>query len=257
MSPFRDATSSVRNREDKNEADMADEVAPSAPPDRQPKRSRTRAILVRAGQKLFSERPIEVVSIDDIVQAASVAKGTFYNHFADKDEFEREILAEARRELEAAIQAAFGDERDPAIRMALAACVNVRFAHDYPDRALLIARQGIRGSQLQSDVNATMLADVSLGILSGRFSVSTAEIGGLVVLGLGNIGIVRTLELDNIFAKVTLGQQLASALLRSLGVPGEEASQIAARAAERLIRVPAPSDIQRPTRPTARRSKRT
>jgi AcrR family transcriptional regulator len=219
-------------------------------PDRQPRRDRTRVALVRAGQKLFSERPIEIVSIDDIVQAAAVAKGTFYNHFADKDEFEREILAEARRELEAAIQAAFGPERDPAIRMALAACVNVRFAHDHPDRARLIARQGIQGSQLQSPVNATMLADVSLGITGGRFTVPTVEIGGLCVLGLGNIGIVRTIELDSLFAKVALGQQMACVLLRALGIPADEASLIAARAAEQVIRRPTPPLADAPPGPS-------
>ncbi len=225
-------------------------------PERQPRRDRTRLALVRAGQKLFSERPIEIVSIDDIVQAAAVAKGTFYNHFADKEEFEREILAEARRELEAAIQTAFGNENDPAVRMALAACVSIRFAHDYPDRAKMIARQGIQGSQLQSEVNATMLADVSHGIMAGRFSVPTAEIGGIAVLGLGNIGIVRSLELDGVFAKVTLGQQLATLLLRALGLPGDEAGQIGARAAERIIRVPTPTVAPRQPRGTPRRGDR-
>jgi AcrR family transcriptional regulator len=246
----------VPNREEKREPAFCDAAAAGANETRQPKRTRTRAILVRAGQKLFSERPIEVVSIDDIVQAASVAKGTFYNHFTDKDEFEREILAEARHELEYAIQAAFGDERDPAIRMALAACVSVRFAHDHPDRALLIARQGIQGSQLNSDVNAVMLADVSLGIVSGRFSVATVEIGGLVVLGMGNIGIVRTLELNDIYAKVTLGQQIASVVLRALGINADEASQIAASAAERIIRTPTPNVVQRQPRSAVRTPKR-
>ncbi len=232
-----------------------EEPVPPADPGRQKKRDRTRTLLVRAGQKLFSERPIEVISIDDIVQAADVAKGTFYNHFADKDEFEREILEEARRELEAAIQVAFGEEKDPAVRMAVAACVSIRFAHDHPDRARLIARQGIQGSNLASEVNADMLRDVGLGIISRRFNVATTEVGGLVVLGLGNIGIVRTLELDDIFAKVNLGQQLATVLLRALGMCGDEVSQIAAQAAERVIRATTPAAATRPTSLQARAAK--
>jgi AcrR family transcriptional regulator len=232
----------MRDHDAESAADQPDTPA------RQPRRDRTRLALVRAGQKLFSERPIEVISIDDIVQAASVAKGTFYNHFPDTEAFEREILAEARIELEAAIQVAFGEERDPAVRMALAACVSVRFAHDHPDRAVLIARYAITGSNLTADINKVMLADVSAGIISGRFSVPTAEIGGLVVLGLGNIGIVRALELDSVFAKVTLGQQLATVLLRALGMAGEEASGVAARAADRIIRATTPSVPARPAK---------
>ena len=46
---------------------------------------RTRAALVAAGQRLFCERPVDAVAIDDIVQAADVSKGSFYNHFPDRD----------------------------------------------------------------------------------------------------------------------------------------------------------------------------
>jgi AcrR family transcriptional regulator len=213
-------------------------MAPEQERERQPRRDRTREALVRAGQKLFSERPIEVVSVDDIVQVAEVAKGTFYNHFSDKEDFERAILEEARLEMETAIQTALGGDPDAAVRMAIAVCVAVRFAHDYPNRARLIARQGISGTGLQSEVNAAMISDISEGILSGRFTVPTVEIGALAVLGLGNIGIVRALEQPDIFAKVGLGQQLATMLLRALGLHGEEAYKIAARAAERIIRIP-------------------
>ncbi len=218
--------------------DQADGLAASPGKARQPRRDRTRDALVRAGQRLFSERPVEIVSVDDIVQAAEVAKGTFYNHFSDKDDFEKAILDEARREMETAIHTAFGSEADPAVRMALALCVSVRFSHDHPNRARLIVRQGISGTGLQSELNEAMLRDMSRGILTGRFSVPTVETGGLAVLGLGNIGIVRALELTDILAKVALGQQLVTLLLRALGVEGEEPSRIAARAAERVIRVP-------------------
>ena len=170
----------------------ADQTAFLPERERQPRRDRTREALVRAGQKLFSERPIEIVSVDDIVQAADVAKGTFYNHFADKEDFERAILDEARREMEGAIQAAFGGDSDPAVRMGTAICVSVRFAHDHPNRARLIVRQTISGTYLDSELNAALLQDMSTGILSGRFTVPTVEIGALAVLGLGDIGIVRS-----------------------------------------------------------------
>lgn len=40
--------------------------------------------LVAAGLTLFLERGIEEVTIDDITQAASMAKGNFYRYFANK-----------------------------------------------------------------------------------------------------------------------------------------------------------------------------
>jgi AcrR family transcriptional regulator len=195
---------------------------PDPPPDRNPRRDRTRLALVRAGQRLFSERPIEVVSIDDIVQAADVGRGSFYNHFTDKDEFEREILAEARREMEAAIAAASHGEPDPALRTVLGVCVSLRFAHEHPARAGLVARQFIRGGYLQSGLNAGVLRDVSDGILARRFTVPTAEIGMLTVLGVASAAMIHSMEI---------------VILRALGMQPAEAESIAACAAEIGIRV--------------------
>jgi AcrR family transcriptional regulator len=192
--------------------------------------------LVQAGQKLFAERPIEVVSIDDIVQAADVGRGSFYNHFADKDQFEREILAEARREMEAAISAATQGEQDPALRMVLAFCVSIRFGHEHPARARMVTRQFIWGGYMQSDLNQGLLNDISDGILARRFNVPTAEIGLLSVLGLATAAMTRSMEMADLLAKLSLAQQMGVAILRALGMHGDEPGTLSALAAEAAIR---------------------
>lgn len=63
-------------------------------PDR--RRQRTRAALLEAGRRLFAARSVEAVTIDDIVAAADVAKGSFYNHFTDREALAREVAAEIR-----------------------------------------------------------------------------------------------------------------------------------------------------------------
>jgi hypothetical protein len=72
--------------------------------------------------------------------------------------------------------------------------------------------------------------------LAGRFSVPTAEIGVLIVLGLANACLIRSLELTDLLTKITLGQQVSAAILRALGVHPDEASTIASYAAEAGIR---------------------
>ena len=47
------------------------------------KRARTRAQLAAAARSLFGRRPVESVTVDDVVEEAGVAKGTFYVHFED------------------------------------------------------------------------------------------------------------------------------------------------------------------------------
>src|SRR5262245_45781206 len=45
------------------------------------KRARTRAQILQAAETLLAERPPEALTVDAIVDAAGVAKGTFYYHF--------------------------------------------------------------------------------------------------------------------------------------------------------------------------------
>lgn len=200
------------------------------------RRGKTRLALIRAGQRLFAERPIDVVSIDDIVQAAKVGRGSFYNHFRDKEEFERDIIGEARKEMEAAISEAATGETDPALRSALGVCVAIRFAHEHPARARLVAREFIYGGYMDSRLNAGLLHDVSRGILEGRFAVPTAEIGVLTVLGLANAALIRSLEMPDRLTKIALAQQMTASMLRALGVAEPDAGALAAYAAETGIR---------------------
>ena len=65
-------------------------------PTRQTRRVRaTRRRLLKAARELFAEKGIDLTTIDDITERADVGKGTFYNHFTDKNE----IIAEQIRQV--------------------------------------------------------------------------------------------------------------------------------------------------------------
>ena len=113
-------------------------TAPARRPDG--RRERTRKALIEAGRALFAKRPSDAVSIDEIVDAAGVAKGSFYNHFPDKEALVREIARLARVELEAAIGRVNLGVEDPAARVVRAFCAAVRFAVDDPADARTLTR---------------------------------------------------------------------------------------------------------------------
>jgi len=52
--------------------------------------------LLDAAKKLFLERGLESVSIDDITREAGVAKGSFYRYFTGKEDLSRALLAPTR-----------------------------------------------------------------------------------------------------------------------------------------------------------------
>ena len=66
------------------------------------KRARTRAQILEAGAMLLAERPPEALTVDAVVEAAGVAKGTFYYHFQSIEELAAAVgekLAESFDEL--------------------------------------------------------------------------------------------------------------------------------------------------------------
>ena len=71
--------------------------------------------LADAALRLFLERGLDVVTIDDITQACGVAKGTFYRYFDDKESLVEALIAPVRAELTEALAAcakALGAARD-------------------------------------------------------------------------------------------------------------------------------------------------
>ena len=101
---------------------------------------RTRAALVDAGFELLAERPIDAIPIDEVVARAGVAKGSFFNHFADKVAFARAISGEVRRELEEWVATANADVTDPVERIAGGMRTCARFALREPRRSAVLLR---------------------------------------------------------------------------------------------------------------------
>ena len=56
-------------------------------------RRNTRNAILEAGTKLFIERGYNGCSVQDITEAAGVPKGSFYNHFASKEELGSAFVA--------------------------------------------------------------------------------------------------------------------------------------------------------------------
>ena len=204
-------------------------------PDLSTRRAKTRQALLDAGSRLLAEKPIDAIAIDEIVRAAGVAKGSFFNHFEDKDAFGRAVARQLRAELETAVAETNHGIEDPARRVARSVCLYVRHASRHPQRASVLLRATPGLSQPDAPLNLGVLSDVSKGLLEGRFSVPTAEAGVLFILGVGQIALARVVREPSASLAEALGQQLCSLLLRGLGLQPGEAEQLAAQAAHEVI----------------------
>lgn len=208
-----------------------------AEPGRRPPRTeRTRAALVAAGRRLFSERPVDAVTVDDIVQAAEVGKGSFYNHFPDREALVRAVSAQIRLSVEGAIGEANADEPDPARRVVRAVCCYLRYAVDEPEPARVLVRVHSGHASMDAPLNRGLVEDMESGLSSGRFAVPTIEAGVLYVLGVSQLSLARLVQEPTPSLAVSLAQQMCALLLRGLGLPPAEAEQISAQASDEIVR---------------------
>ena len=204
---------------------------------RHPRAERTRAALIAAGRRLFCGRPVDAVTVDDIVQAAGVGKGSFYNHFADREALVRAISAEIRAGVERAIDRANADVEDPARRLARACCTYLRFALDEPERAGFLVRVHSGHTSLDAPLNRGLVDDISRGLGSGRFRVATLESGVLYVLGVTQMTLTRIVQEPSAALAVSLAQQMCAMMLGGLRVPEADADLIAAQASDEIVRL--------------------
>jgi AcrR family transcriptional regulator len=72
------------------------------PESRQDRRfSKTRARLLDAARSVFSEKGLDLTTIDDITQRADLGRGTFYYHFGTKSQLVNELMKSVIDELTA------------------------------------------------------------------------------------------------------------------------------------------------------------
>ncbi|ALC13209.1 TetR/AcrR family transcriptional regulator, acrAB operon repressor [Sphingopyxis sp. 113P3] len=200
------------------------------------RRDRTRQALIDAGQHLIAKSSISAVSIDEIVAEAKVAKGTFYNHFADKDELFNAIVDSVREQVHSRIIEETADLPDPARKVARAFCVGLRYQLDHREQILFLMHSRFSIRPIHDPMDTGIVSYVSEGIASGRFQIPTTEAGVLLVHGLSGAAYAHSLDEPDPFATIARAQQLTAIILRGLGLSFEEADVIAAQEADTILR---------------------
>ena len=82
------------------------------------RRARTRERLLDAAEALIAERGLEAASIDALVRAAGVARGTFYNYFPTTTDLLDALNERVAAGLESRLRGLIGRPVGPEVRMA-------------------------------------------------------------------------------------------------------------------------------------------
>ena len=188
------------------------------------RRERMRARLLASAMRLVAEKGPAATSIDDVICAADVSRGTFYKYFPSPDALVRELAIEIANELIGMAEPVVLSHDDPAERVSTGIRLVARLAIDHPLAATFLVRLGwpdARGPNMLLDF---VQRDLTEGIRLGRFTPMPVALALNIVTGavLGATHCMLEPGCDRDFA-----EQSAAAALRGLGLEAKSAERIA------------------------------
>lgn len=188
------------------------------------RRERMRARLLASAMQLVAQKGPSATSIDDVISAADVSRGTFYKYFPSPEALVRELAVEIANELIRMAEPIVLTQDDPAERVSCGIRLVSRLAIDHPLAATFLVRLGwpdARGPNILLDF---VKRDLVEGIRRGRFTRMPIGLALNIVAGavLGASHCMLEPGCESDFA-----EQSAAAALRALGVDAAEARHIA------------------------------
>lgn len=190
------------------------------------RKQRTRSALIKAAQGVIAAGRLNV-PILEITQAADVGMGSFYNHFATKEElFEAAVMdvldrhGEVLDELTAPLQ-------DPAEIFASSFRLTGRFFRRRPQESTILLANWQAALASERGLAPRALRDITAAIAAGRFTIddpqrALATAGGLL-MGLGML----LADPGRDAGQTT--DAVAEDLLRLFGMSAREAHKICTR----------------------------
>lgn len=206
---------------------LVSELRDDLPPTRSDRRrERTRSRLTAATRALIAEKGVAGLRINEITERADVALGSFYNHFASKEEIVEAVVADSLRELADALATRSDEDQDVADLVSTAVRRFIRLAYDDPDFARLVVHLNHADALFATSVHPAARRAVELGVGSGRFQ--TRDVGMTVT---SIVGGAMALMRGVVDGRVGAGADVAHAeiALRALGLSPAEAAEISTR----------------------------
>jgi len=199
------------------------------------KRARTKAQLTAAAWALFAKRSWESVTIDEVVQEARVAKGTFYAHFNDLGELAATVADELIAASDEVIQPQRLSMSNPLERIAFGCDAFLRQCLSDRSWASLASRMAISHHAVGSVVRGRLMEDLREALGKSPQAGLTPELGVEVIVGVNlqvatAIGDGRLDDRDR--------PEAIRCMLAAIGVGKRDAASIVARLARARAQFP-------------------
>jgi AcrR family transcriptional regulator len=182
--------------------------------------------LVALGGEIFSERPFDEVSIDDIAAAAGISKGLLYHYFPSKREFYVAVVRQAADEMQVVTET--DPELAPIDRLAAGLDHYLEYVETHARGFATVLRAGIG-----SDPEVAAIVEDVRAAMAGRILEDlplTGATPGVRIAVRGWVGFAEAASLEWLERREITRDELRDLLVKALtGAVGAAAQHSAAR----------------------------
>ncbi|MET9344476.1 TetR/AcrR family transcriptional regulator [Nonomuraea sp. NPDC003804] len=202
-------------------------MADAAPTRLDRRKARTRAALIHAAQTFIADGRTSA-AILDLTQAADVGMGSFYNHFSSKDELFRAAVEDALDRHGAVLDELTRDMTDPAEVFACSFRLTGRLHRRRPQLSKVLLNTGPAIATSAHGIAPRARRDIHAGVRTGRFTVADPELAFVIAAGAA-LCLGQLLHTEPDRDDTQAADQITEDLLRTFGVPADEAHEISRR----------------------------
>lgn len=207
---------------------MADAATEKTRPNRMSRqRQKTHERLVNAALSVMARKGVDAATINDITEAADVGFGSFYNHFASKEEILGVAIKELFERIGTEIDAAIKEIPDPLEALAVAIRLLVGIIIGQTEWAKFIVRFSTVPGYKEVGLFPRLARDIQAAEDAERLRVADPQTATFAVAGAVVFLVNALLEGD--LPTAGAPERIAAMVLRMLGAGEEEASSLANR----------------------------
>ncbi|HKI13685.1 MAG TPA: TetR/AcrR family transcriptional regulator [Roseiarcus sp.] len=179
------------------------------------RRARMRSKLVESALLVFAEKGVDASVIEDVIAAAGVSRGTFYNYFRTNAELLVAAIQALGNEVVDLVESRVKAFPSPAARLLTGLRLYMDTARRYPLFARFIARVGPQAIGPDALVYKYIPIHIAEGIAAGEFVDANVGVALDMVVGAGLIAVARISagRADDVYLSAML-----LAVARSLGL---------------------------------------
>lgn len=183
--------------------------------------------ILHAAMRLFANRGGTQLAVSDLAREAGIARGTIYNNIADVCRLYDAVCDMMAEEMTASFDASVSDLGDPAQKLSSIVRLFLRRVHEEPHWGRFIARYAMGEPRLGRYWGQVPAQELRKGLASGRFDFAPEQVASITAAFGGATFGAMTLILQGHRPWQQVGTDTAELLMRSVGLPRDEARQLA------------------------------